>query len=130
MWHYRLALAQRCTIEPVRRSPQKLAGLITNQNRAISILPFRRQTSLNVSYPSSIVDFGIEDISSFLAFFGFAASVVAAYLKLNKLWSRRHSEEVTQSISVSAFALDLLIYACYGFNFYLLGIKQGLLASI
>ena len=46
------ALAQRFTIQRVRLWPQKLAGLITNQNRAISILPFRRQSSVNISYPS------------------------------------------------------------------------------
>ena len=65
------------------------------------------------------------DVASYLALVGLVISIVTAYLKLNKLWSRRHSSEVTQSISVSAYGLDLVVYFCYGVNFYVLGVTHG-----
>jgi len=37
----------------VRLSPQNLAGIISNENRATLILSSRRQKSVNISYPST-----------------------------------------------------------------------------
>lgn len=42
------------------------------------------------------------------ALFGLAVSLVISYLKVNKLWARRHIKEVAESISVAAALLSLL----------------------
>jgi len=42
------------------------------------------------------------------ALLGLAVSIVIAYLKVNKLWARRHIKEVAESISVAAALLSLL----------------------
>lgn len=46
-------------------------------------------------------------ITSF-ALLGLAISAVISYLKVNKLWARRHIKEVAESISVAAALLSLL----------------------
>jgi hypothetical protein len=46
-------------------------------------------------------------ITSF-ALLGLAVSAVISYLKVNKLWARRHIKEVAESISVAAAMLSLL----------------------
>lgn len=43
-----------------------------------------------------------------LAMLGVALAVVEAYLKVNKLWARRHVREVAESISIAAALLSLL----------------------
>jgi hypothetical protein len=42
------------------------------------------------------------------ALLGLAVSTIISYLKVNKLWARRHIKEVTESISVAAALLSLL----------------------
>ena len=42
------------------------------------------------------------------ALLGLAVSIVISYLKVNKLWARRHIKEVAESISVAAALLSLL----------------------
>jgi hypothetical protein len=42
------------------------------------------------------------------ALLGLAVSTVISYLKVNKLWARRHIKEVTESISVAAALLSLV----------------------
>jgi hypothetical protein len=47
----RETLRLACQILGNEGHSDNLAGLITIQNRAISILPFRHQNSTNISYP-------------------------------------------------------------------------------
>lgn len=50
----------------------------------------------------------LEQIITSAALLGLAVSVVISYLKVNKLWARRHIKEVAESISVAAALLSLL----------------------
>ncbi len=50
---------------------------------------------------------GFDQIITSLAVFGLAISAVIAYLKINKLWARRHIKEVAESVSVAAALLSL-----------------------
>jgi len=50
----------------------------------------------------------LDKIITSAAFLGLAVSVVISYLKINKLWARRHIKEVAESISVAAALLSLL----------------------
>lgn len=70
------------------------------------------------------------DIALFLSFVGLGLSIISYYFKLNKLWKRRHSKEVTESISVSAFLVDMIIYASYGLNFFLIAVVHGYLNAL
>jgi hypothetical protein len=49
-----------------------------------------------------------DQIITSAAILGLAVSAVISYLKVNKLWARRHIKEVTESISVAAALLSLL----------------------
>jgi len=50
----------------------------------------------------------LDKIITSAAFLGLAVSVVISYLKINKLWARRHIKEVAESISVAAALLSLV----------------------
>jgi len=50
---------------------------------------------------------GFDQVITSLAIFGLAISAVIAYLKINKLWARRHIKEVAESVSVAAALLSL-----------------------
>jgi len=50
----------------------------------------------------------LEQIITSAALLGLAVSVVISYLKVNKLWARRHIKEVAESISVAAALLSLV----------------------
>lgn len=50
----------------------------------------------------------LDKIITSAALFGLGVSVIIAYLKVNKLWARRHIKEVAESISVAAALLSLL----------------------
>lgn len=50
----------------------------------------------------------LEKIITSAALFGLAVSIAISYLKVNKLWARRHIKEVSESISVAAALLSLL----------------------
>ncbi len=51
---------------------------------------------------------GFDQVITSLAVFGLAISAVIAYLKINKLWARRHIKEVAESVSVAAALLSLV----------------------
>ena len=55
----RLLQDQLSTNHCVRLSPQNLAGIISNENRATLILSSRRQKSVNISYPYPSEHFAI-----------------------------------------------------------------------
>ncbi len=50
----------------------------------------------------------LDQIITSAAIMGLAVSVVISYLKVNKLWARRHIKEVAESISVAAALLSLI----------------------
>ncbi len=50
---------------------------------------------------------GFDQIITSLAVFGLGISAVISYLKINKLWARRHIKEVAESVSVAAALLSL-----------------------
>ncbi len=54
------------------------------------------------------------------ALLGLAVSVVISYLKVNKLWARRHIKEVAESISVAAALLSLLTTVPFMIKFLLI----------
>ena len=49
----------------------------------------------------------LQQVLTSLAIVGLAISAIISYLKVNKLWARRHIKEVAESISVVAAILSL-----------------------
>ena len=49
----------------------------------------------------------IEYVITSLAVVGLALSAVIAYLKVNRIWARKHIREVSESVSVAAALLSL-----------------------
>jgi len=58
------------------------------------------------------------------ALLGLAVSTIISYLKVNKLWARRHIKEVTESISVAAALLSLLTTVPFMIKFLVIEVKR------
>lgn len=73
----------------------------------------------------------INDVVDTLAYFALLFSVVEIYLMLNKLWSRKHIKEVSESISVSSRIVGLIPLSIftlyYAINNQYQGVIEGML---
>lgn len=57
-------------------------------------------------------------------------SLASAYLKLNKIWKRKHQAEVAQSVSIMGNLLDILPLSLLGANYLIVAQWQGFLDSL
>jgi len=71
-----------------------------------------------------------KSLASLLAYLALGFSVTAAYLKVNKIWTRKHHVEVANSISVAGNFLAIIPWALFGLNFLLVAQWQGFINSV
>jgi hypothetical protein len=71
-----------------------------------------------------------KSLISTLAFASLGFSIAAAYLKINKIWKRKHIEEVANSVSIAGNVVDLIPLTFFALNFLLVAQWQGLIDSI
>ena len=64
-----------------------------------------------------------------LAYGVLAISLAAAYLKINKIWKRKHNSEVANSVSIAGNVLDVIPLAVFALNFALIAQWQGFIRS-
>ncbi len=75
-------------------------------------------------------------MESFKAFVGVMAyaslsfTIVAAYLKLNKIWTRKHNAEVADSISIVGNVIYVVPLSFFALNYLFIAHWQGLIDSL
>ncbi|MEM7218296.1 MAG: hypothetical protein AAF515_08030 [Pseudomonadota bacterium] len=67
---------------------------------------------------------------SVMAYASLGFSLAAAYLKLNKIWKRKHIAEVANSVSIMGNVVDIIPLTFFALNFLLVAQWQGLIDSI
>ncbi len=75
----------------------------------------------------------MELFKSFISIMAYASlgfSFAAAYLKINKVWKRKHIEEVANSVSIMGNVFDLIPLTFFSLNFLLVAQWQGLIDSV
>jgi len=75
----------------------------------------------------------MELFKSFISIMAYASlgfSIAAAYLKINKLWKRKHIEEVANSVSIMGNVFDIIPKTFFSLNFFLVAQWQGLIDSM
>lgn len=65
----------------------------------------------------------------FLAYAALAISLAAAYLKINKIWKRKHNAEVANSVSIAGNVLDVIPLIVFALNYVLIAQWQGFIRS-
>ena len=71
----------------------------------------------------------IKSAVGFLAYAALAFSLAAAYLKINKIWKRKHNAEVANSVSIAGNVLDVVPLAVFALNYVLIAQWQGFVRS-
>ncbi len=75
----------------------------------------------------------MEFIKSFIGIMAYAAlgfSIAAAYLKINKIWKRKHIAEVANSVSIVGNLFDIIPLTFFSLNFLIVAQWQGLIDSV
>ena len=75
----------------------------------------------------------MEFFKSFISIMAYASlgfSFAAAYLKINKVWKRKHIEEVANSVSIMGNVFDLIPLTFFSLNFLFVAQWQGLIDSV
>ena len=75
----------------------------------------------------------MEFFKSFISVMAYASlgfSIAAAYLKINKLWKRKHIEEVANSVSIMGSVFDIIPKIFFSLNFFFVAHWQGLIDSM
>ncbi len=75
----------------------------------------------------------MELFKSFINIMAYASlgfSFAAAYLKINKVWKRKHIAEVANSISIMGNVFDIIPLTIFSLNFLLVAQWQGLIDSV
>ncbi len=65
-----------------------------------------------------------------LAYAALGFSAVAAYLKINKIWQRKHNAEVANSVSIAGNFILLIPMLAMGLNFLFVAQWQGLIDTV
>jgi hypothetical protein len=65
-----------------------------------------------------------------LAYASLGFSATAAYLKLNKVWKRKHNAEVANSVSIAGNVIDIIPLSFFALNFLIVAQWQGFIDSI
>jgi len=71
-----------------------------------------------------------KSLINILAYAALGFSAIAAYLKINKIWKRKHNAEVANSVSIAGNFIDLIPLTFFGLNFLLVAQWQGLIDSV
>jgi len=75
----------------------------------------------------------MEVFKSFINIMAYASlgfSFAAAYLKINKIWKRKHIDEVANSVSIMGNAFDIIPLSFFALNFLFVAQWQGLIDSV
>jgi len=75
----------------------------------------------------------MEVFKSFISLMAYASlgfSFAAAYLKINKIWKRKHIDEVANSVSIMGNVFDLIPLTIFSLNFLFVAQWQGLIDSM
>jgi hypothetical protein len=75
----------------------------------------------------------MELFKSFISIMAYASlgfSIAAAYLKINKVWKRKHIEEVANSVSIMGNVFDVIPKTFFALNFFFIAQWQGLIDSM
>ena len=75
----------------------------------------------------------MEMFKSFVSMMAYASlgfSLAAAYLKLNKIWKRKHIGEVANSVSILGNVFDIIPLTFFALNFLFVAQWQGLIDSV
>ena len=75
----------------------------------------------------------MESFKSFISVMAYASlgfSFAAAYLKINKIWKRKHIADVANSVSIVGNVFDIIPLTFFSLNFFLIAQWQGLIDSI
>lgn len=75
----------------------------------------------------------MEMFKSFVSVMAYASlgfSLAAAYLKLNKIWKRKHIGEVANSVSILGNVFDIIPLTFFALNFLFVAQWQGLIDSV
>ena len=75
----------------------------------------------------------MEMFKSFVSVMAYASlgfSLTAAYLKLNKIWKRKHIGEVANSVSILGNVFDIIPLTFFALNFLFVAQWQGLIDSV
>ena len=65
----------------------------------------------------------------YLAFASLGFSAVAAYLKINKIWKRKHLRDVAESVSIAGNVIDVIPLSVFALNYLFVSQWQGLIDS-
>ena len=75
----------------------------------------------------------MELFKSFISIMAYASlgfSFAAAYLKINKVWKRKHIDEVANSVSIMGNVFDIIPLSFFSLNFLFVAQWQGLIDSV
>ncbi|MDH4071931.1 MAG: hypothetical protein OEV41_02365, partial [Gammaproteobacteria bacterium] len=71
-----------------------------------------------------------KSVISAMAYASLGFSFTAAYLKINKIWKRKHIAEVASSVSIVGNVVDIIPLTFFALNFMLVAQWQGLIDSV
>lgn len=71
-----------------------------------------------------------KSVIGIMAYASLGFSFAAAYLKINKIWKRKHNEEVANSVSIVGNIFDIIPLTFFSLNFLILSQWQGLIDSV
>ena len=69
-------------------------------------------------------------VIGFLAYASVGVGLISAYLQLNKIWKRKHKEEVANSISLAGHVMTIIPGTIFALNFLVVSQWQGFLNSL
>ncbi len=75
----------------------------------------------------------MESFKSFVAVMAYASlgfTIVAAYLKINKIWTRKHNAEVADSVSIVGNVIYVIPLSFFALNYVFIAHWQGLIDSL
>ena len=72
----------------------------------------------------------LKNLIHLLAWLAVGFSLVSAYLKLNKIWKRKHQAEVAQSVSIMGNFLDVLPLSLLAANYLIVAQWQGFFEAL
>ena len=75
----------------------------------------------------------MEFFKSFIAIMAYASlgfTVAAAYLKINKIWKRKHNAEVADSVSIVGNVIHVIPLSFFALNYIFIAHWQGLIDSV
>lgn len=72
----------------------------------------------------------LKSVIVIMAFASLGISAAAAYLRINKLWKRKHHPEVADSISITANVILIIPLSVYSLNYLFANLWVGLLDSL